>query len=614
MKKGLKIVVAIPIGLYVLYVAAIAAILNTPIFGLITEMTDPGKTHLRFESAYSFVPGKIRIGKIRVLVREPDVDLDVLLERAQVSLDFGALAKKRVRITSLLVDETTVAIRTKAATDEGIVASDPLEAPSALARERDRLENRWTIEVERVDLANLLWVKIDEDELRGRMAIAGAFLLQPGAQAEVFPSRFVITDGNWNGDVTNIRLSSEVRIHRFKKARVSGSEVFRYLDARIEATAKTSGLQLLNITLRSLGDYGFGNGEANLAGNVEVRSGKIMGGSAVRAEKSTIRMSAPNFEINGKGRIEWKTDASGEYSTLHARVSDAKADLRIGRNRIQGSVREVIADAKILGLDLPTPFTGLSARLRLRGGRLLSAPLPRSGTNKFRYSVKARLGGELTAVAGEYPDDSFVSKPSRFTVEIDESALAIPKLGTIYGDGRIAFTVRPIDFRDGRVEFPRVRIAYRGELDRKYPFALEWVSTRATRVFATRKKNEERWEGDGRMKIEDFNGVLNYLSDSDRISGIARAGLHATEVLGSFDWAISPLETRVKIRHIDSNGSWSGSGTLVSERNAADSSSETHGRFDGKVLGFPIGVGIAEGDVEVNLSPGEENQSEAKGH
>lgn len=611
MRKWSAVLIALPIGVYVLYVVAIAALLNTSLFAALTDMTDSGETHLRFENATSFIPGKIRVGKLRVLVREPDVELDVDLEGAVVNLDLRALTEKRVRVISLRVDETTVAIRKKVPPPEvEKVGSVAEHERAALAEERRRLANRWTIEVERVELPNIPSIRLEKKELRGKMAIAGAFMLQPGTRAEVYPSRFTVADGNWNDEVTGIQLTSEARIHRFHKARVSGSEVFRYLDARVEGTAKASGLELLNVTLRSLGDYGFGSGEANLAGALEIRKGKIQRGSAIRAERSTIRVSAPSFEFSGKGHLEWKA-GSDDSSALHAEISEAKTDVRLGGNRIHGTIKKVVADARILGLDLTSAFTGLSGRLRLVDGRLASGPMA-EGTEKFRYQFKARLGGEITAVAGDYPDNEAAPKPSVFTVEIVESKFALPKLGTIEGLGRVAFTVRPVDFRDGRAEFPRLRIDYRGELDGKYPLALAWVSTRANRVFATKKSKVERWEGNGRMKIEDFNGVLSYLSDTDRISGLVRVGLHATEVRGSLDWTISPRETRVTVHDLDSNGIWSGAGTLISEKSPDGSAFETRARFEGKILGFPVGVGVEGSEVDVKLLSGGKPPSDTK--
>lgn len=602
-----KIVVGTLFGVYLSYVAGIALLLNTPLFARLAEMSDPGKTHLAFDRAWSLVPGTIRAAAIRVLVREPDVEIDVELRRARIDLDFGALRTRRIRVTSLRVDETTVAIRKKnPPPDAERIASVREYAQAQLSEERRRLAERWTIDVERVDLRNLPWVKLEEKILRGRMEITGAFLLQPGTQAEVYPSRFTIADGNWNGEITGLRLESEMRIHRFRKSRVNGSEVLRYLDARVSTTAKASGLQFLNVTLRSLSDYGFGDGEANLAATLEVRSGKILPGSEVRADRSTIRLNGPRFDASGKGRLEWKAGKDDD-STLRAEIADAKAEVRFGRNRVEGSVRGIVADVRILGLDLTSAFTGLAGRIRVRDGAFTSTPAEGSDESPgaFRYSARARVGGEIAAIAGNYPKKGrTLARSSSFAVALDESTIVVPAFGIARGRGRITLAVHPIDFRKGSVDFPRLTVRYRGVLDGKYPLDLAWSSSRVNRLFDGKGPEGDRWRGNGRLRLGNFDGLLKFLADTDRISGLTRLGLHATEVRSAVDWEIAANEARLTVHELDSNGIWSGFGTLVSAKPSVGAPSETRGRFEAKVFGLPVGIGIADKAVEVKLLSG----------
>jgi hypothetical protein len=590
LRTFLKFIVGIPLGLYGVYVLAIALVLNTPIFPKLAQMTDPSTTHIDFVGAWSFVPGTIHFQTIKVLIREPDIELDVLLHHSLVKLDFKALLHKRARITLLNVGETTVDIRTKnAPAVHEQIGSVADYTRAKLTEEASRLAERWTIDIEKVELPNIPYVKLADKVLRGKMAIFGSFILQPGTQCEIYPSRFTIENGNWNDEITQIHLNSEVRFHRFMKARVSGSEVLRYVDAHLEGTAKTKGLGFVNITLRSLGDYGFGDDAAELAAKIDIRAGKIREGSSFQTEHSRIHLSGPRFDVTGNGGIAWL--ATGyDSSTLHASIDRANTDVRVGSNRITGTVRQVFADANLVGLDLTSAFSGLSGRLRVIDCRLESSPVRTTETDGLAYRFKAAVNGELSAIAGDFADDEGLPKPSRFTVDIDDSSVTVPKLGTVTGGGQVAIAVRPVDFRAGRVDLPQVQFGYRGQIDGKYPLVVGWKSLRASRIFGTEKMPDEGWQGSGKLKIADFDGILKYLSDTNRISGLVKVGLHATDIRSLIDWKIAPTETKLTVRDVDSNGIWSGSGTLTSEKSASGGPTQTTGDFHAKVLGIPINI------------------------
>lgn len=605
MKKWQKILIGIPVGIYLSYVFAIVIFLNTPIFREVTEMSDDAKTHIELVGAWSLFPGTIHAAIIKVLIREPDVELDVLLHRTRIDIDLQDLLRKQARMPFLHVGETSVAIRKKTAPREAR-ENRPVEVivREALLQEQERLARRWTISIERVEMPNLSSVKLGGGTLRGKMAIRGSFMLQPGTQAEIYPSSFTIEEGAWNDEITGIQFKSTVQIHRFMKASVSGSEVLRYLQGHLEGNAKANDLRFVNVTLHSLGDYGFGKGDANLSGHFDIRGGKILDGSALRAERSEIQLEGPRFDVAGKGELDWRANGATNSSTLHAEVHDANTTIRFGGNQIRGSVHRIEADAKILGLDLTNAFTGLSAHLRVEDGRIEGHPIGKIPADRVAYRMKARIGGELSAIAGDYPDFAGLPASSHFAVDLDESNAVIPKLGTIDGAGRVAFKIRPIDFRRGRADLPELNVHYRGQIDGKYPVVLGWTSTHAGRVFGSKNSADDRWEGNGILKLSEFNGLLKYLSDTDRISGLMKTGLHATVVKTVVDWKIAPLETRLNVHDIDSNGIWSAFGTIVSTKPSEDAPAEFSGDFKAKVLGLPIEIGLAGKEVKVKMLSG----------
>jgi hypothetical protein len=607
MRKLLKALIFVPIAVYALYVAAIALFLNTPIFAKVTQMTNTESTHIRFVGAWSLIPGTIHAAVIHVNIREPDIELDINLHRPLIHFDFAGLLLKQAHLTSIHVEETTVAVRAKKKPEEKVerLESKKDRERTANNEEIQKLATRWTISADHVELPNISEIAIEKNRLVGKtMAIDGAFMLQPGTRCEIYPSTFNIEGGKWNDEITDISFASRVQFHRFYKSHLTGSEVLRYVDAHFEGTAKANGLQFVNVTLRSLGDYGFGNGTANLRANIDIKSGKILGGSSFDAEKGVIRLSSSRFDLVGNGGLEWRALAKGNASTLHAEITGARTEVRIGKNRLTGKVKRVIGDAKIMGLGLDAPFTGLSARLKVVDGQVASEPLVKTETNEFAYFARARIGGELAAVAGDYPDEAGIPKPSNFSIDIDDSAVRIPKVGLVVGTGKVALAVKTIDFRDGRADLPTLTVKYRGVLDDKYPIDLIASTKNASRVFGLKNSGDNHWRGDGELKLSQFNGLLDYLRDTKKISAIIRAGLNATEVSSAMAWEVTPDESRLEVRELDSNGIWSGFGTLVSEKADDGAPSDMHGQFKAKILGLPVGIGLDGKDVKVKLFSG----------
>jgi hypothetical protein len=590
-----------PLAAYLFYVAAIAATLNTSLFSKITGMENPEETNLTFSAAWSAIPGVIHVRDIRLSVREPTVDIDIDLRGAVVHIDLLRLFDRRVLISELKVEETRVALRMKS--EPAIAESNPTDPKLEEAR---RLKERWKIEIAKVDLNHLSTLSFDENHLEGDMAITGAFMLQPGTQCEIFPSHFLIRNGKWNDEIHEIQLDSGVQIHHFMKADVSGSEVFRYLDAKISGSARAENLNLLKITMRTLNDYGFDKTSGKISSEITVRGGELQAGSFLHTEPTEIRLGSPRFDVVGSGEILWDVPKGTTYSLLTAKIQNAKTKIRLGQQEIAGSVATVNAEAKLYGLNLEDAFNGITARLKLMGGNIGVNTKDHGQNDEISYSLKTRIEGEISAIAGNIPKDSPPSNPSAFTVILDSISTEIPEIGLLSGKGRITLAVRPVDFRNGSVKFPKLKVQYSGKIEKKYPLVFEWNARETSHSFATAKNTKEFWRGSGILRFEKFSGILDYLSESDRISGVLRTGLSATEVQTPLEWGISKKDTWLRIEDLDSNGIWSGFGSLFSEKAAPGEDAKTRGTFKGKLLGVPIGVRLDPKGFHVKLAPSSE--------
>jgi hypothetical protein len=288
---------------YGIYTLGLIVLLNTPLFSHLVDMVDTDHTYLRFDRAWSIVPGTIHARTARLRVREPDVDLDVDLHHVRIHFGFRGLFRREVRMALIHADETSVDIREKIAP-----ASEVLPPGAVAIEEKRRLAERWTIVAERVDLPRLSRVGYESNLLLGEMSVAGSFFLQPGTRCEIYPSTFRIADGNWNDEVVKINLEAQVRFHRFEKMHVAGSEVIRFIDARIEGGGVAK-------TFRT-GAFLYTSPSAPLTTRIEVLAGKPLPGSFATLAESPFRIGIPSLELTGTGNVEWKVDPSSNATLL----------------------------------------------------------------------------------------------------------------------------------------------------------------------------------------------------------------------------------------------------------------------------------------------------------
>lgn len=603
LKKGvgrvLGLLLILPVTVYVFYVVGVAAFLNTPLFAHLTRMKDKDSTHLRFSMAYSFIPGKVHVGKVLFALREPGVDIDVHLGDSEIELDLEALIRKELRIHRLDTSRMHVGVRSKKAPPTK--PEDKKEI--SLEEEKHRQANRWKLWITGIDLRGFESIDFNRQKLEGEIRIQGGFFLQPGTIAEIFPVSLTVREGRWNGDIEKINLDLLASFDRFAGPRTDGSKIFDYFDAKLSGSGVAQSLDLLNLTLRTLEGYTFGRTQAtNLRTEIVVKKGVIQPGSHFRAEKTEVRFDSPTFDFVGTGDAVWEVGNKPNESELRVRLADAKTDIRLSdKQTLKGSIARVSADARLRGLTLADPFSGLAGKLAIRDGKVsvgIDRPVKGAAVSSdAEFALAARIRGELTAVAGKIESSWIPRGRSSLKIWIDRSRIAIPDLGKIQGNGLIAISVKPIDFRTFEAEFPSLQFDYSGKIEDRYSFDFRWRSSRSIRRFPGSGKRPGNFEGQGLLEISKVDEILKFLSDTDKIPKLAAVALGASEMRAAIEWDFTEAEKWLRTKEVDSNGIWKGWGSVIF------SDQETRGAFEGRVAGIPIGIGLGGPNVRFKLLP-----------
>lgn len=605
--RSVRSILFLVMGLYLFYFFVVALFLNTPLFTKVTGMSDPELTQITFQNAWSIYPGRLYSGSVVVAIRDPNVSSRILLENANILFDFGKLFKREVNIQSLHVRKTDVFFHMKTPDEKQnhrAKYSKPEDAIKPSEIEEAQMQNEgWKIIIAGIDLAQVDAIRFDDQKLSGQISVAGEFKLHPKVSAEVGPAVLRIRDGKWNEDLTSIQAEAKVRFLPWSVIRTSGPGIYENLDAEIQGTATAESLKILDVTLRSLGEYGFGAGAAKMKAKVAIQKGRLLPGSMLAAAESSINFKSPRLNIEGKGEIGWSVPEHGDFSQLTLKASEAKANVQLSkRMAITGVVPKVEAEARLDGLFIPDAFSGIQVTLKIQESKL-------EATTKSEepWKIHARIGGEVRAIAGNVKDARKKGLRSRLQLDIVDSQVKLKQFGKIQGAGTLILFLDPIDFRDGKAVVPEAVLDYHAKIQDQYAFQLRMTNRDLERVFGSSRKSADHWDGKTRLEIGGFDEILRFLADNDQIPGLVKSVLTAKTMKTALEWQFAPESLWMRANSIKSEGAWSAWGTYV-----AGNGEVPLGVFEAKVVGIPVGVGLVDDELKVKVLPGKKWYDELK--
>ncbi|MBC7384990.1 MAG: hypothetical protein H7301_02370 [Cryobacterium sp.] len=597
-KRGAIAFALLPVTLYAVYFLSVIVFLNTPLFTGVTGMRDPENTQVLFSRAWSPWPDTLYVGKITVAIRDASVTSKLTFSHVKIRFDTRALFHREALLHSVEVENTEAFIHFKDESEslkfreKFETAEDKIEVTDEEISERKK--TRFKINVEDIALPQVSLIQFDNDRITGDIGIRGKFFLQPGAEAEIGPATLKISQGKWNEDLKKISFESKIHFDRFIPARTKGDEVYRHLSADASGTAQAETLRILNVTLRSLGEYGFGTGNTALKTELHVRSGRLLPGSFLESEPTAIHFESPRIQVGGQGQVSWKVAEKGDFSTLKVHASSAKTKIQVSeRMKVEGAVEEVKAEATLSSLFIPTAFSGLTASLKVQNGQFQCVT---NSTEPWR--VKIRIGGELQVLAGTRTSKLPKKPPSNFQIDIIDSSVKLKEFGKVDGRGRLNFSVDPIDFQAGRSNFPAVSLVYAVRLENQYNFVIQAKNQNLYRLFGQNKKESDLWNGDTKIEVNGFDEILRYLHDTDRLSGLVKSLFSSKILTAAVEWQAASDSLWIRMKSLKTDRSLSIFGTYVQDDKKAAT-----GVFEGKVIGIPVGIGLSGEDVKFRVLP-----------
>jgi hypothetical protein len=317
--------------------------------------TDPEKLYLDYESASSWVPGRIRMRGLTMRGSDPNVQWHFRMERATISFSLLDLLRKRFHARTVLAEGLTFRLRQKVKKEELSKAHEkripeipgfsdppwkiPEPEPAPLsAKEKKRF---WTVYIENLlaDPTPDLWVELYR--FRGHARVRGAFLLHPHNEAWIGPASVEFLTGRFELGPSETILASATgrvdgRFDTFAQDEVRGEEIWRKISGAVRIEGRPEDLRFLNHFLRGATeprmsggggkarfevkfDHGIGKGSGDFTiPHASLRypdgatvTGRVSGKLAVPrwdAEKGDMEVSGTRIELTNVAREGTRRD------------------------------------------------------------------------------------------------------------------------------------------------------------------------------------------------------------------------------------------------------------------------------------------------------------------
>jgi hypothetical protein len=333
----------------------------------------PDTISVEYDSAYSLLPGRVRVRGLRIRDRGVATEWVIGLDRGRGSISLVDLLRKRFHTTRIRGSGLTVRVRSRLTPEQatpGRLAFLPPIAGFPAPRLRDPGERgplptgrEWTIRLDDVDVAvGEIWV--NEYHYTGDATLTGAMLLRPRLRFEVFPTALEVRSGTLRLSEEPLAASLKAHldgvIHPYDLRHAPGDAVLRAMTGGGRAAGRIEGIHFLNGLLHTPPTLSLEGGTGTLEADLSLDNGSGTG--------------VLDFSAQGAKAVMLDAAMTGE---AEGRLRLARLDLQSGLADFAGSRLEVRKVLVKRGNETPWPWWGIleiaAADLRTGPPRVLYA-------------------------------------------------------------------------------------------------------------------------------------------------------------------------------------------------------------------------------------------------
>lgn len=393
--RWLLVLVAIPVGLELLYLLAANLFLSTSLADRAINRK-PEKLLVTYDSAWSPWPGEVRVEGLAIRSQTVRVQWIVTAERATGRIALWSLVQKRFRASD--VEASGLAFRLRRRLDrpppedgsaeeaarseakkggpggappEGTPAIPGLENPPEPAPEDvypplDPDRRRWTVTVEGLDLREISEIWLDRYRLRGDMAVQGGFVLRLKRSTQLLPSSLALSGVDLTVDDQLIAQGMEGELHlsseEFPHREHRGWDALPFLYADAELAARVADLGFLDAYLGPRAGIRFTDGAGTVKLDARLEDGRFAPDSRVVLASPAVGVGFLDYTARGGGEVAIRV---GEESARLAATLDDYAITRAGYGspHVRGNGLELTVTG--VGTELTPSFDQAEVRVEI---------------------------------------------------------------------------------------------------------------------------------------------------------------------------------------------------------------------------------------------------------
>ncbi|HEY2509312.1 MAG TPA: hypothetical protein VGI39_00525 [Polyangiaceae bacterium] len=460
------------VAFFVLY-ATVANVLLTG--GRLARMLSekPETFRLRYDRASSLWFGRVHVEGLDVRVRDPKIELELHIDRADASISLFALLARHLRASP--VDATGVSWRMRFRHEDRELSEDkasllppidgfparpivdvpPLPASDAPARPV-------TIDLDEIRLHDVREVWIDSFRLSGALEVQGGFTIAPRDHLEVRPAHVEVREATLATGaeviVSGTHGAADVRIEATPLEGMGGAEVVRHLSTRSTLEGKIGGLGFLRHFLPE--GVEAAGGEGVFRGTLAVDRGIATRESASHLELEHAQVMIDGVhEIGASAAVDLSTieDDAGRAAVASVALRDVSLFERPARAPAVTSAAMALR-ARVGESDfatMPRDFTyGWDApKVEVGDLRILNGALGREAA----FRVEAGSGTVTTRGEGSLRGIAAHVKVESNAAVILEGAHVGSRVG-VEAPVKVGFEARTVDLSGATVEFGGVGV------------------------------------------------------------------------------------------------------------------------------------------------------------
>ena len=602
MKTFFKIIGVVFGGVWIIYMSAIAFIMNTHWFEKLADMDNEELTHVNFKGAFSPYPGLLWARHAKVFISDQNVSISVYLDNTTIKFDLKPIyEQKTIRVTDLRTESAWVNLGMKTLEQTLTHISRHTELKDVnldvkRARGQAALKNHIKLDFQHLKIERLSHIDTSIGNFEGDLALDGGFRIQPGAEVEVYPTDLIINNGKLPGQFTSVQGKAHVTFDRFFIPDAPGNAVFPFINATLDLAGVVQSLDFLNLTLRKLPNYQLNQGQTNVKLNLVVDHGKLQAGSGMRTDPSHVVLETPDVRATGDGQIVWKVlpqDTSELVANLHSIQVQQIKDINQ-----QGKISDLNLKLTLYGNSMVDAFHGLASDMRLKNIEWNFKSPVRKGQRAKNITYKGRIegNGRVLGVSGVLPraaEKFWKSQSTHLDLELKPLEVTTSFLPLMTVTGTLGVVAKPVDFSASAMAMPKITTKLKIAV-KDYGFTLaEGSITNVNYLLAP----YHEWKGHLDLKIADTNPFVKALRDAHELGAVLGKFADVRDLTNNIDWEVGDEYSWFRVNEINSSGIWKGYGSLINGEDGL------LGAFEVKVASVPVGIRIFPDKTDVKLLP-----------